>query len=200
MRYVRIDESMLDKNKIKSIFLDTGAMLTGHFLLTSGRHSDRYIQCARALQYPARAGVLCRELASRFAGENITVVAGPATGGIIVSYETARALGVRGIFTERENGAMAFRRGFSIDPGERVLVVEDVITTGGSVLEVIEAVRRQGGIVAGAGVLVDRSNGKVDLGVRLESLLALEVMSYSPQDCPLCREGIPPVKPGSRNA
>ncbi len=190
---------MLDKDKITSIFRDTGAMLAGHFLLTSGRHSDRYIQCALVLQRPDCAGILCRELASRFAGDDVTVVAGPATGGIIVSYETARALGVRGIFAERENGVMSFRRGFSINPGEKALVVEDVITTGSSVWEVIDAVRRQGGIVAGAGVLVDRSNGKIDLGVRVESLLPMEVVSYSPQDCPLCREGLPLVKPGSRN-
>jgi orotate phosphoribosyltransferase len=174
-------------------------MLTGHFKLTSGRHSDRYFQCAMVLQHPEHTGALCRELAARFAGEDVSAVIGPATGGIIVSYETARALGVRGIFTERENGLMSLRRGFSIEPGERVLVVEDVITTGGSVLEVIDVVRSLGGVVVGAGVLVDRSGGKVDLGVRKEALLVTEVISYDPDQCPLCRDGIPAVKPGSRN-
>lgn len=190
---------MLTREEVISIFEKTGAMLSGHFKLTSGRHSDRYFQCAKVLQYPDHTGVLCRELAARFAGEDVSVVIGPATGGIIVSYETARALGIRGIFTERENGTMCLRRGFSIEPGERVLVVEDVITTGGSVLEVIDVVRSLGGIVVGAGVLVDRSGGKAGLGVRREALLVTETVSYDPEECPLCREGVPAVKPGSRN-
>lgn len=190
---------MLSKEEIVSIFRETGAMLTGHFRLTSGRHSDRYFQCALVLQHPVHAEILCRELASRFTGENVAAVIGPAMGGIIVAYETARALGVRGIFTERENGVMALRRGFRIKPGEKVLVVEDVITTGGSVREVIDLVRNLGGEVVGAGVLVDRSNGTVDLGVRKEALLTIEVVSCDPGDCPLCREGIPAVKPGSRD-
>jgi len=190
---------MLTKDEILMIFQNTGAMLSGHFLLTSGRHSDRYFQCAMVLQHPEHTGVLCRELAARFAGEKISAVVGPATGGIIVSYEVARALGVRGMFTEREGGVMKLRRGFYISPGERVLVVEDVITTGGSVREVVEVVRRLGGEVAGAGVLVDRSNGAVDLGVRTEALLTVEVLSYPPEECPLCRKGLPAVKPGSRN-
>ncbi|MFX4261470.1 orotate phosphoribosyltransferase [Pelotomaculum propionicicum] len=190
---------MLNTEEVVSIFKKTGAMLTGHFKLTSGRHSDRYFQCAMVLQHPEHTGALCRELAARFAGEDVSAVIGPATGGIIVSYETARALGVRGIFTERENGVMSLRRGFSIEPGERVLVVEDVITTGGSVLEVIDVVRSLGGVVVGAGVLVDRSGGKVDLGVRKEALLVTDAVSYDPEQCPLCRDGIPAVKPGSRN-
>lgn len=190
---------MLTSEEVITVFKETGAMLSGHFKLTSGRHSDSYFQCAKVLQHPVHTGALCRELAARFAGEDVSVVIGPATGGIIVSYETARALGVRGIFTERENGVMVLRRGFSIEPGERALVVEDVITTGGSVLEVIDVVRSLGGIVVGAGVLVDRSGGKVDLGVRKEALLVTEAISYSPDQCPLCRDGIPAVKPGSRN-
>ncbi len=190
---------MLTSEEIITVFKETGAMLSGHFKLTSGRHSDSYFQCAKVLQHPVHTESLCRELAARFAGEDVSVVIGPATGGIIVSYETARALGVRGIFTERENGVMVLRRGFSIEPGERALVVEDVITTGGSVLEVIDVVRSLGGIVVGAGVLVDRSGGKVDLGVRKEALLVTETASYSPDQCPLCRDGIPAVKPGSRN-
>jgi orotate phosphoribosyltransferase len=190
---------MMTREEVVSVFQQTGAMLSGHFKLTSGWHSDRYFQCAMVLQYPDCTAMLCRELAARFAGEDISVVIGPATGGIIVSYETARALGVRGVFTERENGVMSLRRGFTIEPDERVLVVEDVITTGGSVREVVEVVRSLGGIVVGAGVLVDRSGGKADLGVRKEALLVTETIAYDPDDCPLCRDGIPAVKPGSRN-
>ncbi|OPX86781.1 MAG: Orotate phosphoribosyltransferase [Pelotomaculum sp. PtaB.Bin104] len=190
---------MLTKDEVISIFQNTQAMLTGHFKLTSGRHSDRYFQCALVLQHPEHTEVLCGELARRFAGQNVSVVVGPAIGGIIVSYEVARALGVRGIFTEREDGNMKLRRGFSIMPGERVLVVEDVITTGGSVFEVIDLIRELGGEVVGAGVLADRSNGKIDLGVRTEALLTTEVISYAHEDCPLCRQGLPVVKPGSRN-
>ncbi|MDD3652883.1 MAG: orotate phosphoribosyltransferase [Desulfotomaculaceae bacterium] len=190
---------MLTKDEIITIFQKTEAMLTGHFKLTSGLHSDRYFQCAMILQHPDHTGVLCGELARRFAGENISVVVGPAMGGIIVSYEVAHALGVRSIFTEREEGVMKLRRGFFITPGEKVLVVEDVITTGGSVLEVIDLIRMLGGEVVGAGVLVDRSNGKIELGVRTEALLTTEVLSYSPDECPLCRQGLAVVKPGSRN-
>lgn len=190
---------MLSQNEVVKIFQDSGALLSGHFRLTSGRHGDRYFQCALVLQHPNYTETLCRELAERFQGEGVSAVIGPAMGGIIVSYETARALGVRSLFTERENGVMKLRRGFFIEPGEKVLVVEDVVTTGGSVREVIEVVRRLGGEVVGAGVLVDRSNGTVDLGVRTEALLTMEVKSYVPGECPLCRQGIPALKPGSRS-
>ncbi|MFZ5644457.1 MAG: orotate phosphoribosyltransferase [Bacillota bacterium] len=180
------------------MFEDTGAMLSGHFLLTSGRHSDRYFQCAMVLQHPKYCEVLCRDLARKFSGEKVETVIGPAMGGIVMSYEVARALSARSLFTERENGKMTLRRGFSIAPGERVLVVEDVITTGGSVKEVIEYVKASGGIVVGAGVLVNRSGGSVDLGVPTESLLEIPAVSYTPEDCPLCGQGIPFIKPGSR--
>jgi len=190
---------MLTRNEVLSIFQETGAMLTGHFRLTSGRHSDRYFQCAMVLQHPSHTETLCRELAQRFAGDDISAVVGPAMGGIIVSHEVARALGVRSMFTEREDGVMKLRRGFSIDPGEKVLVVEDVITTGGSVREAIEVIRGLGGEIVGAGVLVDRSNGTVDLGVKTEALLVTEVLSYAPGECPLCEKGFPIIKPGSRN-
>lgn len=189
---------MLSQDEVVKIFEDSGALLSGHFRLTSGRHGDRYFQCALVLQHPNYTETLCRELAERFQGEGVSAVIGPAMGGIIVSYETARALGVRSLFTERENGMMKLRRGFSIEPGEKVLVVEDVVTTGGSVREVIEVVRGLGGEVVGAGVLVDRGNGTVDLGVRTEALLTMEVISYEPGECPLCRQGIPAIKPGSR--
>lgn len=191
---------MLKINEVQAIFLETGAMLTGHFQLTSGRHSDRYFQCAKVLQHPQFTETLCQELAGRFAAENISAVVGPALGGIIVSYEVARALGVRSIFTERENGVMKLRRGFSINPGEKILVVEDVVTTGGSVRETIAAVRELGGQVAGVGVLVDRGGGTLDLGVKIEALMIQEVVSYVPEECPLCKEGSVAVKPGSRKA
>lgn len=189
---------MLTKEQAIEIFTKSKALLTGHFRLTSGRHSSQYMQCAQVLQYPEYASRLCRDLAERFAGMKVDTVIGPALGGIIVAYEVGRAMGVRTIFTEREQGVMSLRRGFIIEPGEKVLVVEDVVTTGGSVKEVIEVVRQKGGEVAGVGVLVDRSNGKVDFGVKTEAVLPMEIQSYDPGDCPLCREGLPVVKPGSR--
>ena len=189
---------MLTKEQAIEIFTKSKALLTGHFRLTSGRHSSQYMQCAQVLQYPEYASQLCRDLAERFAGMKVDTVIGPALGGIIVAYEVGRAMGVRTIFTEREQGVMSLRRGFVIEPGEKVLVVEDVVTTGGSVKEVIEVVRQKGGEVVGVGVLVDRSNGRVDFGVKSEAVLSMEIQSYDPGDCPLCREGLPVVKPGSR--
>ncbi|WP_033376818.1 orotate phosphoribosyltransferase [Desulfurispora thermophila] len=180
------------------IFHETGALLEGHFLLSSGRHSDRYFQCARVLQYPDHAERLCRELVSKINLPELQVVTAPALGGIIAGYEVARALGVRSIFAERENGRMTLRRGFGIAPGERVLVVEDVVTTGGSVREVMQVVREAGGQVVGVGTLVDRSGGRVDFGVPLWSLVQMEVQTFAPDECPLCRQGLPLVKPGSR--
>lgn len=189
---------MLKEEEIRSILEETGAMLEGHFLLTSGRHSDRYFQCAKVLQYPNHCEKLCRELAERFKDEKIDTVIGPALGGILVSYEVARALGVRNLFAERENGVMTLRRGFTISPNERILVVEDVVTTGGSVKEVIDVVRGLGGNVVGVGVMVDRSNGTANLGVRMEALFTTAAVSFSPDECPLCQKGTPAVKPGSR--
>jgi orotate phosphoribosyltransferase len=189
---------LIDEKKIISMFEETGAMLSGHFLLTSGRHSDRYFQCALVLQHPAYCEALCRELAARFGGDGVETVIGPAMGGVVISYEVARALKARSLFTERENGKMTLRRGFSVAPGERVLVVEDVTTTGGSVREVIEYVRECGAHVVGAGVLVDRSGGAAGLGTRTESLVKLPAVSYSPEECPLCGKGVPFTKPGSR--
>lgn len=188
----------MKQDEIMEIFKETGAILSGHFLLTSGRHSDRYIQCARVLQYPRYAESLCCELARRYRDEKISAVVGPAIGGIIVAHEVARTLGTRAFFTERENGKMALRRGFTLSPGERVLVVEDVVTTGGSVMEVINLVKGMGAAVVGAGLLVDRSGGRADLGVRKEALLTVNVAAYEAEKCPLCREGVPLVKPGSR--
>ncbi len=189
---------MLTHDEAIEIFIKANALLTGHFRLTSGRHSAKYMQCAQVLQYPQYASVLCDSLAEKFKGTQIDLVVGPAMGGIIVAYEVGRALGVKTFFTERENGAMALRRGFTINPGEKVLVVEDVVTTGGSVKEVIDVVREKGGEVVGVGVLVDRSAGKADFGVPTQSIVQLEIESYDPEECPLCKEGIPVVKPGSR--
>lgn len=189
---------MLSEKEIMRIFRETKVWQEGHFLLTSGRHSGEYIQCARVLQYPRFTETLCFELAKRFKGEEIDVVAAPAVGGIIIAYEVAKILQTRAIFAERENGKMVFRRGFEIDEDEKVLVVEDVITTGGSVREVIQAVRACGGDIRGAGVFVDRSGGKVSFDTRVEALLNVTIKTYSPEECPLCREQKPLVKPGSR--
>lgn len=190
---------MLTKEQATEIFVASGALMEGHFKLTSGRHSNRYMQCALVLQYPEYTEQLAKHIAEKFADARIELVVGPAMGGIIVAYEVARQLKVPAIFCERENGKMALRRGFKIFPGQNVLVVEDVITTGGSVVEVMDIVREAGANVAGVGVLVDRSGGKVDLGVRTEAVLSMEIESWTPEDCPLCKAGMgEPVKPGSR--
>jgi orotate phosphoribosyltransferase len=187
----------MKKEEALHILRETGVMLEGHFLLTSGRHSDRYMQCARLFQYPDMSERIAKELAVRF--EGVSLVAGPAIGGIILAYEVARQLNVPNIFAERENGVMTLRRGFSVPEHARVLVVEDVVTTGGSVREVIELIRSCGAEVAGVGCVVDRSNGKVDFGVPFEAVLSMEITSYEPEDCPMCAAGTPVVKPGSRN-
>lgn len=189
---------MLSREEIMEMFFASQALMEGHFLLSSGRHSNKYIQCAKVLQHPSYADCLGQELAERFSGEGVDVVVGPAIGGIIVAYVTAGALGARALFTEREDGISVLRRGLTIEPGQRVLVVEDVVTTGGSTREVIEVVRRYQGQVIGVGALVDRSAGKVEFGVPFQPLLSLDVASYSPEDCFLCRQGLPLVKPGSR--
>ncbi|HYP28427.1 MAG TPA: orotate phosphoribosyltransferase [Blastocatellia bacterium] len=189
---VEIDQQLL------TLFQRTGALLEGHFLLTSGLHSPRYLQCALVLQYPEHAEYAGRAIASHFSGERVDAVVAPAIGGIVIGHETARALGARALFTEREGGVMTLRRGFTLSPGEKVLVVEDVVTTGGSTRETVEAVRRAGGEVIGAGSVVDRSSGAADVGVTRVALLTLDVPAYDPSDCPLCGQGLGVVKPGSR--
>ncbi|MDD4802500.1 MAG: orotate phosphoribosyltransferase [Syntrophomonas sp.] len=191
---------MLNKEEATQIFLDSGALMEGHFKLTSGRHSNRYMQCAQVLKYPQFTEKLAAHIAEKYAGEKIDFVIGPAMGGIIVSYEVARQLKVPGIFCERQDGQMVLRRGFELKPGHRVLVVEDVVTTGGSVVEVIDIVRQSGAEVAGVAVLVDRSGGMVDFGVRKEAVLTMDIESWEQADCPLCKAGNgEAVKPGSRN-
>ncbi|PKM88491.1 MAG: orotate phosphoribosyltransferase [Firmicutes bacterium HGW-Firmicutes-12] len=188
----------MKKEDVIKVFKDNQAMLEGHFLLTSGRHSDRYLQCALVLQDPAVVEVLAKELAAKIPNNEMDIVIGPALGGVTLAYEMARQLGTKALFAERENGVMTLRRGFKIPAEAKVLVVEDVVTTGGSVLEVIEVVKKAGGQVKGVASLVDRSNGKVEFGYPYYSLLPLEVISYEAKGCPLCAQGLPLVKPGSR--
>jgi len=188
----------MKQEEVLALYEQTNALLKGHFLLSSGLHSEQYLQSALVLQHPDLATKLCAALAEPFAREHIDVVIAPALGGVFVSQETARALGVRAIFAERLNGELTLRRGFALRPGERVLVVEDVITTGKSTRETIDVVRRAGGTVVGAASLIDRSGGTAELGVPYRSLVSLAVPTYAPDACPLCKAGSSPVKPGSR--
>ncbi|MBW3625688.1 MAG: orotate phosphoribosyltransferase [Armatimonadetes bacterium] len=178
-------------------FREADALLEGHFLLASGRHSDRYLEKALVLQYPRNVERMCRELARRFEDSRPDVVIGPTTLGVVLSYEVAKHLGARSIFAEREGDGRALRRGFRIEPGQRVLVVDDILTTGGSVRDVLEVVREWQGETVGVGVLVDRSTAPLDFGVRTEALLKMEVTTYAPEECPLCRDQVPLVKPGT---
>lgn len=191
---------MLTKEAANKIFVDSKALLEGHFKLTSGRHSNQYMQCAQVLQYPQYTEQLAADLAEKFKDDNIELVVGPAMGGIIVAYEVGRQLKTPAIFMERQDGKMVLRRGFDIKPGQRVLVVEDVVTTGGSVKEVIDIVKELGGNVAGVAVLVDRSGGLVDFGVKQEAVLKMDIQTWDEFECPLCKENkLPPIKPGSRS-
>jgi orotate phosphoribosyltransferase len=175
-----------------------GGLLRGHFRLTSGLHSDLYLQSALVLQHPEDAAALGEGLAAPFRDAGVHTVLAPAIGGILVAHEVARALGVRALFTERENGAMRLRRGFTLGPGERCLVVEDVITTGGSTREVVRCVEEHGGVVVGVGSLIDRSGGTAAFPVKRVALATLTAMTYPPESCPLCQAGSVAIKPGSR--
>jgi orotate phosphoribosyltransferase len=189
----------MKRDEIVKLLEQVGAIRTGHFELTSGRHSGTYIQCALILEHPKHAEQLGRSLAELFKDMGIAAVVSPALGGILIGYEVARALGVRSLFAERDkSGHMALRRGFELRPGERVLVVEDVWTTGGSTRETIGVVEQEGGLVVASGALIDRSGGTLELNVPARALLELEVPSYEPDDCPLCRAGSSAVRPGSR--
>jgi len=181
-------------------FRKCGALLEGHFVLTSGLHSTRYLQCAKVLQYPDLAEACGAGIAALFHAEAPTVVIGPAMGGIVIAQEVGRALRVRALFAERENGVMTLRRGFAVARGERVLVVEDVITTGGSAREVAEMADARGATVVGVGCMVDRSDGRACFSAPLRALTTIAVETYAPDVCPLCAQGSAAVKPGSRAA
>jgi orotate phosphoribosyltransferase len=190
----------LNAEQVIDQFRATGALLEGHFQLSSGLHSTVYLQCALVLQFPERAEAFGRAIAEKFQGQGIMLVASPAIGGIVIGHEVARALGARFVWTEREAGQMTLRRGFTIAPGEKTLIVEDVITTGGSTRETIEAVRRAGADVVGAASIIDRSGATANVGVPLSSLASLRVLSVESSACEACKLGEPVVKPGSRKA
>ena len=179
------------------MFRASNALLEGHFQLTSGLHSPHYFQCAKVLQYPANAGRLCNEIVQKFRDNPPQVVVAPALGGIVVGQEVARQCNARSIFTERKEGARELRRGFEIHAGERVLVCEDVVTTGGSVQEVVDIVARSGGELVGVAAIVDRSGGKAQFK-NFHAAFSMDVVTYKPESCPLCSKGIPVEKPGSR--
>lgn len=191
----------MTQESVLQLFKESGALLQGHFLLSSGLHSDRYLQCALVLQQPDRAEKLGAALAERLHALSPVApdfVIAPALGGVLVSHEVARASGIRGLFAERKDGELTLRRGFAIRPGERCYVVEDVVTTGGSTRETMEVVVKAGGIVLAAGSLIDRTGGKADLGVPRAALAVLDIPTYSPDQCPLCKSGSRAIKPGSR--
>lgn len=188
----------LNDKEILEIFEKTGALLRGHFLLTSGRHSNIYFQCAKVLQHPEYTEKICSLIAEHYKSYDIDTVIAPAIGGIVVGQEVARQLDKRSIFAEREDKFLSLRRGFSLEWGERVLICEDVVTTGGSVFEVIDIVRNSGAEVTGIGFIVDRSNDKVNFGYPKFSTVKLDVVSFSPNECDLCKQGVELVKPGSR--
>ena len=191
--------TMKEKDFVE-IFSKTGTVLEGHFLLSSGLHSERYLQCALVLQHPEYAAKLGAALAEKFRGAEATVVVGPALGGIVIAYEVARWLGVRALFTERVEGAMVLRRGFALTKNDRALVIEDVVTTGGSTQEVIDVLTSSGATIVGVGAVVDRSNQSAKFSADFQSLLSMEIPAYSPDACPLCKKKIPFVKPGSRSS
>jgi orotate phosphoribosyltransferase len=189
----------MTRDELLDLYRASGALLEGHFRLTSGLHSPGYLQCALVLQHPRHAEALGRAIAERVRDLRATVVLSPALGGVVIGQEVGRALGVRAIFAERQDGRLALRRGFTIDPADRVLVVEDVMTTGGSTRETIEVARTAGGQVVGTASIVDRSGGTIRFDVPFSSLLEIALPTYDPEKCPLCAQGLlPVVKPGSR--
>lgn len=188
----------MNAEEVINQFKTTGALLEGHFQLSSGLHSTVYLQCALVLQHPEKAEAFGRAIAEQYRDENIRLVASPAIGGIVIGHEVARALGARFVWTERESGQMRLRRGFTVSPGERTLVVEDVITTGGSTRETIDAIKEAGADVVAAASIIDRSGGSADVSVPRTALATLKVLSVEPSVCDACRLGEPAVKPGSR--
>lgn len=190
---------MINKERVKEIFQKLDVLRHGHFLYTSGKHGEAYMQCARLLEEPKYAEEIIKALAEDFKDDEIDIVVGPAIGGITISYEFARQLEAKSFFTEREDNIMKLRRGFQIPKGARVLVVEDVITTGGSVKEAIDVVKKEGGKVVGVSVIVDRTGGNIDFGTKFLSAYSQPLMAYEANECPLCKEGnLPLDKPGSR--
>lgn len=188
----------MNADAVLSLYRQSGALLEGHFRLTSGLHSPGYLQSALVLQHPAHAEALGRALAHRLRDTNPTTVLSPALGGLIIGHEVARALGARAIFAERVEGGLTLRRGFSILAADRVVVIEDVVTTGGSTRETIAVATGAGAAVVGAGSIIDRSGGASAVGVPFHALVALHLPTYDPASCPLCEAGTPAVKPGSR--
>jgi orotate phosphoribosyltransferase len=188
----------MTRDELLGLFRRSGALLEGHFRLTSGLHSTGYLQCALVLQHPAEAERLGEALAERTRSPGATVVLSPALGGVVIGQEVGRALGVRAIFAERQEGALALRRGFTIAPDDRVLVVEDVLTTGGSTRETMQLAQAAGATVVGVASIVDRSGGAARFEVPFVSLLDMSLPTYDPSGCPLCAQGVPIVKPGSR--
>lgn len=188
----------LPKDQVLDIFRETKALLEGHFQLTSGSHSPQYFQCARVLQYPKYLHLFAGEIAKHFEYADIEVVISPAIGGIVVGTEVGRMMGARTLFSERKDSTMELRRGFELKPGERTLIVEDVVTTGGSVFEVVELVKQANAKLAGVGYIVDRSNGKIQFDSKHFSVLQMDVVTYKPEECPLCKAGSQAIKPGSR--
>lgn len=194
-------EEKMEKEDVLNHFRESGALLEGHFKLSSGLHSEAYLQCARVLMDPKRAEILCKDLADQIRAkckEPIDIVVSPAMGGVVVGYEMARQLGVPGIFTERVDGELELRRGFEIPEGARVLMAEDIVTTGLSSRECIECIEKWGGKVVMASCLIDRSNGKAEIGAELCSLLGMDVATYEPDNLPDHLKNTPAVKPGSR--
>ena len=188
----------MTRDELLDLFRRSGALLEGHFRLTSGLHSSGYLQCALVLQHPVHAEALGRAIADRTRSFRPTAVLSPALGGVVIGHEVGRALGVRALFAERQDGALTLRRGFVIAENDRVLVVEDVLTTGGSTRETMQVARASGGQVVGAASIVNRSGGRVEFDVPFASLLDIDLPTYEPDKCPLCAQGLPVVKPGSR--
>ncbi len=191
---------MISEERVVEVLKEAGVLLEGHFLLTSGRHSNKYLQCAKIFRNTKYSEELCAALGEKYKDAGVEVVIGPAMGAVQMAYEVSRSLGCENFFTERdESGKMTLRRGFSVEPGQKVLIVEDVVTTGGSVKEVIELVRAAGGDVVGVGSIVDRTGGKIDFGVPFKAVYSADVTSWEKDACPLCKAGeLELVKPGSR--
>jgi orotate phosphoribosyltransferase len=189
---------MPTRDELLDLFRKSGALLEGHFRLSSGLHSTGYLQCALVLQHPEHAELLGRAIAVRTRSLGATAVLSPALGGVIIGHEVGRGLGVRAIFAERQDGALMLRRGFMLSENDRVLVIEDVVTTGGSTRETMQVAAAAGGHVVGAASIVDRSGGRTELSVPFHALLEIDLPTYEPDACPLCAKGLPVVKPGSR--